>query len=251
MSEPTLEDQQHSEETLSASQVADYLIKHPEFFVTNEYLLAEMALPHASGAASSLLERQAKVMRERNSELRQRLGNLIETARENDTLFRLTKSLGLALLEANTLEEVAKAIHHSLHREFKVDCASLLLFDSPQVQNKGFINQTSKEAAKRVLGNLLRGEHVNCSALREEEFKYLFPVSETNAGSAAIVPLHFKRELGILAIGSHNAAHFGPNMDTAFVSYIGQIISRKLAQCLTQELANKEPASRESAQAAE
>ena len=250
MSEHTQEAQQQNEETLSASQVADYLIKHPEFFIANEYLLADMALPHASGAASSLLERQAKVMRERNSELRQRLSNLIETARENDTLFRLTKNLGLALLEANSLEEAAKAIHHSLHREFKVDCASLLLFDAPRIQNKGFINQTSKEAAKRVLGNLLRGEHVNCNALREEEFKYLFPLSETNAGSAAIVPLHFKRELGILAIGSYNAAHFAPNMDTAFVSYIGQIISRKLSQFLNQEPAAKEPKSTET-QAAE
>ena len=231
MSDCTLEDQEQTA-TISATQVADYLIQHPEFFVAHEHLLADMALPHPSGAASSLLERQAKVLRERNSELRQRLSNLIDTARENDTIFRLTKNLGLALLEARSLEEAAKAIHHSLHREFKVDCASLLLFDAPQVQNKGFITQTSKEAAKRVLGNLVRGEHVNCNALREEEFKYLFPLSETNTGSAAIVPLHFKGELGILAIGSYDAAHFAPNMDTAFVAYIGQIISRKLVHFL-------------------
>ncbi|MDX1694373.1 MAG: DUF484 family protein [Ketobacteraceae bacterium] len=231
MSDCTLEDQQQ----ISATQVVDYLIKHPEFFAEHEHLLADMSLPHNSGAASSLLERQARVLRERNSELRQRFSNLIETARANDTIFRLTKNLGLNLLEAKDLEEAAKAIHHSLHREFKVDCASLLLFDAPQVQNKGFINQTSRESAKRVLGNLLRGEHVNCSALREEEFRYLFPLAEKETGSAAIVPLHFKKELGILAIGSYDAAHFAPNMDTAFVAYIGQIVSRKLTHFLGDE----------------
>ncbi|MCG8312171.1 MAG: DUF484 family protein [Pseudomonadales bacterium] len=220
--------------SLSASQVADYLIQHPEFFVDNEHLLADLILPHASGAASSLIERQAKVLRERNSELRQRLSHLIDTARENDLIFRLTKNLGLALLEAQTLEDAARAVHHSLHREFKVDCASLLLFDTPQVQNKGFVTQTSSEAAKRVLGNLVRGEHVHCSALREEEFKYLFPTSETNSGSAAIVPLRFKRELGILAVGSYDPSHFEPSMDTAFVGYIGQIISRKIAGFLSE-----------------
>ena len=125
MTECTLE-KDTQQDTLSASQVADYLVKHPEFFATHEYLLVDMTLPHASGAASSLIERQATLMRERNSELRQRLSHIIETARENDTIFRLTKNLGLALLEAKNLEEAAKAIHHSLHREFKVDCASLL-----------------------------------------------------------------------------------------------------------------------------
>ncbi|MCG8673736.1 MAG: DUF484 family protein [Pseudomonadales bacterium] len=222
-----------STETLSATQVADYLIQHPEFFLEHEHLLGDLILPHASGAASSLIERQAFVLRERNSELRQRLSHLIETARSNDTIFRLTKNLGLTLLESNTVEDVARAIHHSLHREFKVDCASLLLFDSPNIQNKGFITQTSSEAAKRVLGNLLRGERVHCSALREEEFKYLFPTSEATSGSAAIVPLHFEKELGILAIGSYDSTHFEPNMDTAFVSYIGQIISRKIAPLLS------------------
>ena len=239
MTDCTLEEQQavnnttESTDTLSASQVADYLIQHPEFFVEHELLLADLILPHASGAASSLIERQASVLRERNSELRQRLSHLIETARSNDTIFRLTKNLGLTLLESNTIEDVARAIHHSLHREFKVDCASLLLFDAPNIQNKGFITQTSSEAAKRVLGNLLRGERVHCSALREDEFKYLFPTTEATSGSAAIVPLHFEKELGILAIGSYDANHFDTNMDTAFVSYIGQIISRKIAPLLT------------------
>ena len=85
-----------------------------------------------------------------------------------------------------------------------------------------------------MLGNLVRGEHVHCSALREEEFKYLFPTSETNSGSAAIVPLRFKRELGILAVGSYDPSHFEPSMDTAFVGYIGQIISRKIAGFLSE-----------------
>ncbi|PIE40771.1 MAG: hypothetical protein CSA49_06795 [Gammaproteobacteria bacterium] len=232
MTESTTETTQQQQETLSASQVVDYLIHHPEFFVENEHLLADLILPHASGSAASLIERQATVLRERNSELRQRLSNLIDTARENDTIFRLTKSLGLTLLEANSLEDTVRAIHHSLYREFKVDCASLLLFDAPHIQNKGFITQTSSEAAKRVLGNLLRGERVHCSALRENEFKYLFPTSEATSGSAAIVPLHYKKEIGILAIGSYNSAHFDPAMETAFISYMSQIISRKIAPFL-------------------
>lgn len=236
MTECTVDEaQEQQQDTLSASQVADYLIRHPEFFVEHEHLLADLILPHASGAASSLVERQASVLRERNSELRQRLSGLIDTARENDTIFRLTKNLGLTLLESNSLEDAARAIHHSLHREFKVDCASLLLFDAPHVQNKGFITQTSSEAAKRVLGNLLRGERVHCSALREDEFKYLFPTSEATSGSAAIVPLHFKKEIGILAIGSYDSTHFEPDMDTSFVSYIGQIISRKISPFLREE----------------
>lgn len=228
-------------ETLSASQVADYLIQHPEFFQTHEHLLADLILPHASGPAVSLIERQASVMRERNSELRGRLSQLINTARDNDTIFKLSKKLGLALLEAHSLDDVARAVRHSMLNDFKADSVNLLLFDQPTLKSNELYCQTSQEAAKRVLGKLLRGERIVCSALREDELLYLFPSFEQNNGSAAIIPLHYQREpgepseLGLLAIGNKDPQHYSPTMDTAFVAYIGQIVSRRISPFMNQE----------------
>ncbi len=224
--------QQPDQENLSASQVADYLIHHPEFFQEHEHLLLDLILPHSNGSAISLIERQAHVMRERNSELRNRLSQLINTARENDTIFKLTKKLGLALLDADSLENVARAVRHSMLNDFKVDACNILIFDQPQLTSNELYSETSREAAKRVLGKLLRGERVICSALREEELAYLFPSFEQTSGSAAIIPLKHQQEIGLLAIASNDPAHYEPNMDTAFVAYIGQLVSRSLMRFL-------------------
>jgi uncharacterized protein YigA (DUF484 family) len=214
---------------LDASQVVDYLLKHPAFFQEHEYLLADLILPHPKNGAISLVERQAAVMRERNGELRSRLGQLIQTARENDRIFQLIRKLGLALLEADTLEEAARAIRHAMLNEFKMQGCSLVIFDQPQLHSNELYSETTRDAAHRILGKLLRGERVICTALREDELRYLFPNYEGTAGSAAIIPLHFHHELGVMAIVSDDPAHFEPNMDTTFVAYIGQIIARRLA----------------------
>jgi len=218
--------------TLTASQVSEFLIKNPNFFHEYEYLLADLILPHPSGSATSLVERQAKVLRERNSELRQRLGDLIAVARDNDLLLKLTKKLGLNLLEAESLEDKARVLHHSLRNEFKADCANIILFDQPQIKTTALITQLSSEAAKSVLGKLVRFDRPTCSALRLNELQYLFPQYEKDEGSAAIIPLSHKQEFGLLVVGNFDAQHFSSDMETTFIKYIGEVASRCIAQHL-------------------
>src|SRR5690625_6836720 len=86
---------------LTADQVSEYLQEHRDFFVHNEHLLADLSLPHESGPAVSLVERQVSVLRERNMDVRHRLSKLLDNARENDKLFDKTKRLVLALIEGD------------------------------------------------------------------------------------------------------------------------------------------------------
>ncbi len=85
-----------------AEAVAAYLRAHPEFFVDHDELLAELRLPHQPGAAVSLVERQVKLLRERNIEMRHRLSQLMDVARDNDRLFDKTRRLVLDLLDADS-----------------------------------------------------------------------------------------------------------------------------------------------------
>lgn len=234
MTNAVLEEQEKANTTLTASQVSEFLISNPNFFHDYEYLLADLLLPHPTGNATSLVERQAKVLRERNSELRHRLGDLIAISRDNDNLFKLTKKLCLSLLEANSLEETTRALHHSLRNDFKVDCANVILFDQPAIKNTALTTQLSSEAAKSVLGKLVRFDRVSCSALRLSELQYLFPQYEKDEGSAAIIPLVYKEEIGLLVVGSFDPQHFCPDMETTFISNIGEVASRCIAQYLNQ-----------------
>src|SRR5690554_3034051 len=56
---------------LSAAEVAEYLRQNPAFFVEHDDLLADLLIPHQSGQAVSLVERQVKLLRERNIDVRQ------------------------------------------------------------------------------------------------------------------------------------------------------------------------------------
>ena len=114
--------------TLDADAVAQYLRQHPEFFVDHEELIPELRIPHLPGEAVSLVERQVKLLRERNIEMRHRLSQLMDVARDNDRLFDKTRRLVLDLLDAESLEDVISAVEDSLRHEFQVPFVSLLLF---------------------------------------------------------------------------------------------------------------------------
>lgn len=118
---------------LDAEQVAAYLSQHPEFFVEHDELIPELRIPHQPGDAVSLVERQVRLLRERNIEMRHRLSQLMDVARENDRLFDKTRRLVLDLLDATSLEDVVSTVEDSLRHEFQVPYVSLILFSDSSV----------------------------------------------------------------------------------------------------------------------
>lgn len=216
---------------ISAEMVASYLEEHPTFFKNRDDLLLEMRLPHASGNAISLMERQVNVLRERNMEMRHRLNRLLDTARDNDKLFDKTKRLVLSLLEVNTPGELAEAVHHSLNNDFQVDFSQLTLFGDPQQFNSN-VRVLPIQSANREIGSVLKNSKAVCGALRPEELKFLFPDDYAQVGSAAVVPLSFNYPLGVLAIGSEDPHYFRSSMGTLFLSYIAEVLNRTLPRIL-------------------
>ncbi len=111
------------------SQVVAYLKAHKDFFVTHEALLADITVPHVTGTAVSLVERQVGVLRERNLELRERLERLLGVARENDMLFEKMRGLILGLIESASIADLAFALERELKARFASEFVSFLLFD--------------------------------------------------------------------------------------------------------------------------
>ncbi len=223
--------EQEQQTKIDAGEVAEYLRDHPEFFLNRPDVLYDMALPHGHNHASSLLERQASVLRHRNTELRHKMNELVSVARDNDRLFSQIKTLGLGLLEVNTVAELANTLQQVLNKSFDLSHVGLFLYKA--CAEKGAFVQTSNHEMQAVLGDLLRRDRIICTTLRQQEMKFLFPGYDRSEGSALLVPLHFKVDLGILAIGSTDPNHFNSNMDTSFARYMGDILSRRLYFCLT------------------
>ena len=72
---------------ITEQQVVSFLKKTPEFFRQNPEILANMSLPHGSGNAVSLVERQVAILRERSMQARHKMSELVDNAKDNDDLF--------------------------------------------------------------------------------------------------------------------------------------------------------------------
>lgn len=207
-----------------AEAVAAYLRAHPEFFVDHDELIPELRIPHLPGGAVSLVERQVKLLRERNIEMRHRLSQLMDVARDNDRLFDKTRRLVLDLLDANSLEEIIGAVDESLRHEFQVPYVSLILFSESPLPVGRSVTGTE---AQQAIGGLLGGGKTICGVLRPHELAFLFGEEESiGIGSAAVVALN--QQQGILAIGSKDPQHYKSSLGTLFLSYIAEVLTRVL-----------------------
>ncbi len=221
----------------SADQVAAYLRDNPDFFQHRPELLELLRLPDPKGEAVSLLERQAAILRERNTELRDRLNGLLDVARENDHLFDKTRRLTLALLEARGPEKLFRNLLTSLGSDFHCDQVALMLYDREVPILGDLRNQircVDSDALPSALNHLLRSGKAVCGAMRTEEMDALFQDNATDIRSAAMVPLEYQGRLGLLAIGSKSAMHFRSSLGTLFISHIGQVLSRRLHEVVRQ-----------------
>ncbi|WP_372868526.1 DUF484 family protein [Pseudomonas sp.] len=216
---------------LDSATVADYLRLHPEFFVDHDELIPELRIPHQRGDTISLVERQVKLLRERNIEMRHRLSQLMDVARDNDRLFDKTRRLVLDLLDAASLEEVVITVEDSLRHQFQVPFVSLILFsDTPLAVGRS----VSSAEAHQAIGGLLAGGKTICGVLREHELNFLFGESEAKqVGSAAVVALSYQGLHGVLAIGSVDPQHYKSSLGTLFLGYIAEVLARVLPRFAT------------------
>ena len=220
--------------TLTAEQVAEYLQNNPDFFVGRDELLRSLTLPHDSGRAISLVERQVHLYREQRDTLRHELVELVSIARHNDRLFEKSKRLLMQVIEARNLTEMAAAIDDSIRGDFGLDAASLLLVgDSlPAGSTAGALHVVSEEEADRQLGSLLGGERAVCGQFRETDRDFLFPGRDEPVASVALVPLRTDRLVGVFAVGSCQPGYFDQSMGSLFLSYISDTLSRLLPPLL-------------------
>src|SRR5690606_31763776 len=93
--------------TLTEDDIAGWLRVHPDFFQRNGELLATLRVPHATGGAVSLIERQIELLREKNQNADARFNELVQIARANEQLTAKIHRFTRRLMRAAT----RRAIH--------------------------------------------------------------------------------------------------------------------------------------------
>ncbi len=219
------------DEILDEARIAEYLAEHPNFFDRHADVLRDLRLHHPSGRAVSLIEKQVSALRERNTELRHRLNQLLENARQNDRLFERSKRLVLALLECNELGDIVDALYYSFDKEFNIPVTRLILFrKAAQSCN---LRVVSEDDARIYLGRHLTASRAVSGGFSKEEVGFLFDRDHGKIGSAAMVPLYYHDLLGILAVGHEDPKHYQAGMGTLFLTHIAEVLNRLIPRYLT------------------
>lgn len=218
---------QPDDAALTLADVRNYLLNHPQFFTENADLLEQLALPHQSGAAISLVERQVGVLRERNQEMRGSLNELMTIAGENDRLFTKTRRLTLALLSATTLPVLIERLYDSLGMDFRLEYYSLIFIDDQS--NRGTL--ASNIARDQLHGQVARavdsGKPV-VGPLRADEMGLLFGPAGEQVGSAAVLAIGGEQPQAILAVGDSDINYYQSDMGTLFIAHIADMLERRL-----------------------
>ncbi len=225
---------------LTHEAVVEYLRENPDFFVDQDELLRSLTLPHDSGRAISLVERQVHLFREQRDTLRQELVELVSIARHNDRLFEKSKRLLMQVMEARNLNDMAAVVDDSIRGDFGLDAASVILFTDEELplSAQGALHVVSPEVARERLGGLLDGDRAVCGQFRESERSFLFPDREEPIASVALVPLRTHELVGVFAVGSCETGYFDQSMGSLFLTYISDTLSRLLPPILQRHTAS-------------
>ncbi len=215
--------------SLEAADVVAWLRTHTDFFLEYPELLAVLALPSESGSTISFAQRQASLLRKRNSDLRGRLQALLANAESNDALFEKTRALSLTLQKAESENDLNAAFQNDLLTAFAADHLMCYLQSTATTtatkswSHTGTNRDLIRWTESYPLGELFDPAAARCVTLRTRELDQLFPNRlSRDEGSAVLIPLPNSK--GMLAIGSDNRERFSNDMGMLFVDFIGELV---------------------------
>jgi uncharacterized protein YigA (DUF484 family) len=215
--------------------VADYLGNNPGYFDSHPHLLHSIELSHSTGGprATSLIERQVAVLRDKNQALERQLREFIDVARSNDDLASKIDSLAIKLLAAKNRDEVVAALEATLRGELLAEHAVMVLFlpsapaREPETRFLRVIDRN--DSALAPFKTFLDMGSPRCGYIRDTQRDFLFGSGNIEIGSAALIPLGEKCAAGFLAIGSRDADYFSPDQSMDFLARMGELVTAALS----------------------
>ena len=233
MSEVSAE-QQQSEQN-DESRVIQFLQENPEVLMKYPEIFTKLSIPHMTGGATSLVERQLKLLREDNKALKGKIDELVSIARDNEELNQRFHRLMLELMNTDQLHDVLALVQDQVQTFFYTDFVCFRFL--PGIRDADGIldglNLTDVEIVDQIKP-WLEGRKPICGR-QEEKVNHALFGKDIQIGSSALIPLYHTRDLGLLCLGSTNPDRFGFTMGTIFLKQLGELVSNRLQVLLQAE----------------
>lgn len=221
--------QQMSQETdvaLSETDISAYLLENPDFLSRHPELMEALAVPHNSGNAVSLIERQVEVLRRSNQQTREHLNDLVAAARDNEWRMQQLNKLAQVLIGIENGADLVPTLSAFLSRELDVDAVHIALIADVEALPGNMQALTEDGENKAAVDDVFRRGHPICGPLDAAQVRAMFSESEDAVPqSAALIPLGEGEVRGVLTLGSRDAERFVPDMGTLFLGLLGELVT--------------------------
>jgi uncharacterized protein YigA (DUF484 family) len=207
---------------LDAEDVAHYLARHPDFFVSRDDLVLSLKIPGPHGKqAISLSERQILALREKLEQRESFLSELMSFGEENDVTSARVHKLAVALLSAPDQDAVLRTLNLRLAGSFIVPHVALRLWGAIGT-GEGISFSPVNEAVRQYADTLMRPF---CGTAHPAEFLAWFGEHAGEIHSFAAVPLREgKQVFGLLVMGSEEPDRFYEGMGIQYLEWIGELV---------------------------
>jgi uncharacterized protein YigA (DUF484 family) len=224
---------------VSARQVIDYLDRHPEFLMRHPDLLERQKLPsrinsdRIADLQSFLVER----LRGDISKLRNEQDELLANSRDNLSTQDRVHRAALALLAANSFEQLIEIVTTDLAVLLDVDVVTLCIesdnppkdpvrYDGLLILRPGTIDEVIGEGTEVLLRDDTQGEPA------------IFGGAAGLVRSDALIRLiaHEDAPPGLIAFGTRHPGFFNPGQGTELLNFLARIIEHCIRSWLTRAL---------------
>jgi len=217
---------------------------NPDFFNQHADVLPRLHIPHETGGAISLIEKQVNVLRTKCSSLENSLRDLINVARENERLHLRMHRLIQDIISAESLHKLVTISRESLIANFNADDVRVFLTSSAENTEsleKAFSRKaednhytlSSKDPVFDMFSKNFAESETFCGPLNDEQRALLCTGCETELASAAVIPLQFNGQLGLVVMGSADASRFDSGKGVMFLNQLGEVLSRRVQSFAT------------------
>lgn len=207
--------------------VVDYLSQHPGFFLTNQSLLTRIKVPHESGSAVSLVERQVGLYREKCLNLESHLNELVEVATENEKLNQKVHALACGIIGCTSFKTLKLKLAKSLAEGFGAERMAFHFLNT--VKNLDDTAFTYGATELQMVRESMAGQEIVCGRLTDVQKAGLFGDDAETVESAALIWLAADKDMGLMVLGSNDANHFSPEKGVVFLGQIRDLVSQKVA----------------------
>jgi uncharacterized protein YigA (DUF484 family) len=219
------------QERISANDVHQYLSDHADFFQSHSQLLSDLEIPHDSGKAVSLVEKQVSVLRDQKKQLKKQLHELVQIAKENDALNQKLHALTVGLYQSGSFADVLALSVAKFEDDFSVDESKFIFFKDTGAEpvvdvawSRCAIVDRGDPDFKDVDRILKEITIPVCGRFNTAVTQYLFDDAEKEVQSMALLPLMGKSCFGLLAIGSYDKHRFHAGKSTEFLQKLAELI---------------------------